>query len=182
MHASARSLGRVTRPSIAAILVIAALAGGMSQSRVRAADPSASPAASAAAIASPAPKTMCESVSDLRLYVGFVRDQSIKEDGLLPVLVGAVAALGEARTLQPLVHETYRPVVEDLIASLQGLQAAVREFRDAGTVGGGLVQVGESIIGIGTAMDALSAALKEPCPVEAPDASGPPAASASPAA
>ena len=125
---------------------------------------------------------MCESVSDLRLYVGFTRDQSVKEDGLLPVLVGVVASISEARTLAGLVDETYRPLVDDLIASLEDLHTAVRGFRDQGTVGAGLVQLGEGITSVGATMDALSAALREPCPVEAPGASGPPAASASPVA
>jgi len=182
MHASASSLARVTRPSIVLILVVAALAGGVTQPRVRAADPSAGPVASGSPVATEAPKTMCESASDLRLYIGFLRDQSIKEDGLLPVLVGAVASISEARTLAGLVNETYRPLVDDLVASLEDLQTAVRGFRDQGTVGAGLVQLGEAITGVGTAMDALSGALREPCPVEAPGASGLPAASASPVA
>jgi hypothetical protein len=182
MHASAWSSARVTRLSIVLLLVAAALAGGMTQSRVRAADPSAAPGASGAPIASPAPKTMCDSVSDLRLYVGFLRDQSIKEDGVLPVLVGAVASLAEARTLLPLVDETYRPLVDALIVSLQDLQTALRGFRDAGSVGSGLVELGESIVGVGTAMDTLSEALREPCPLDAPVGSVPPAASASPVA
>ena len=182
MHASVSFLARVARPSIALILVVAALAGVTTQPPVRAADPSAEPVASSAPVASVAPKTMCESVSDLRLYVGFLRGLSIKEDGVLPVLVGAAASISEARTLAGLVSETYRPLVDDLVASLDSLQTAVRGFRDQGTLGSGLVQLGVAITGVGSAMDALSTALREPCPVEAPSASGLPAASASPAA
>jgi hypothetical protein len=182
MQASALLQSRVARPSIALILVVAALAGGATQPRVRAADPSAGPAASGSPVASEAPKTMCESMSDLGLYIGFMRDQSTKDDALLAVLVGAVASLGEARTLAGLVGETYRPLVDDLVASLQDLRTAVRGFRDQGTVGAGLVPVGEAITRIGTAMDTLSVALHEPCPVEAPGSSGMPAASPSPVA
>jgi hypothetical protein len=125
---------------------------------------------------------MCESLSDLRLYIGFVRDQSIDDGELLPMLVGAVAALSEARTLAGLVSETYRPLADNLIGSLQGLETAVRGFRDEETIGTGLEELGVAITGVGTAMDALAAALRDPCPAEPPDASAPPAASASPAA
>ncbi len=125
---------------------------------------------------------MCESAADLRLYVGFLRDQSIREDGLLPVLVGAVASLSEARRLSSLAGEIYRPLVNDLEASLTDLLTAVRRFRGQETIGAGLVTLGEAITGVGIAMDALSAGLREPCPGETPGASGLPAASASPGA
>lgn len=118
--------------------------------------------------ATDAPPTMCESLADLRLYVGFLRDQSLDEDGLLPILVGAAASIAEARTLLPLVSEEYRPLVESLVGSLEDLRSAVRGFGDAGTVGTGLVQVGESIVSIGTSLDALSLALREPCPEASP--------------
>jgi hypothetical protein len=182
MHASVSSLARIARPSMVLILVVAALAGGVTQPRARAADPSPEPVASGAPISSEASKTMCESVSDLRLYIEFLQDESTRDNGLLPVLVGAVAAISEGRTLAGLVSETYRPLVDDLVTSLEDLRTAVRGFRDQGTVGSGLVGLGEAITGIGTALDTLSAALREPCPVEAPGASAMPAASASPAA
>jgi hypothetical protein len=111
---------------------------------------------------------MCQSLADLRLYVGFLRGQSLGDDGLLPILVGAAASIAEARTLAPLVSAEYRPLAEDLIGSLAGLRSAVRGFGDAGTVGAGLVQVGEAIVGIGTSLDALSLALREPCPEASP--------------
>ena len=123
---------------------------------------------------------MCESAADLRLYIGFLRDQSIRDD-VVPVLVGAAASLYEARTLAGLVSDTYRPLVDDLVRSLSDLVAAVRGFRDQGTVGAGLVQIGEAISGVGTAMDALSVALREPCPVESPGPSVLIVPSASPA-
>lgn len=181
MHAPASLVTRVARPTIVLVLVMAAIAG-MSRSWVRAADPSMAPPVSGSPTASEAPKTMCESAADLRLYVGFVRDQSIDDAGLLTVLVGAVASLSEARTLAALVGETYRPLVDDLVASLQDLRTTVRAFRDQGTVGAGLVQVGEAVARVGTTMDALSLALHEPCPTDAPVAPPAPAASASPAA
>ncbi len=46
----------------------------------------------------------------------------------------------------------------------------------------GLAQLGEAIAAVGSAMDALSAGLREPCPVEVPAASAESAISASPAA
>jgi hypothetical protein len=111
---------------------------------------------------------MCQSLADLRLYVGFLREQSLDEDGLLPILVGAAASIAEARALLPLVGDEYRPLVEALLGSLEDLRTAVRGFGEAGTVGTGLVQVGESIVGIGTSLDALSLALREPCPEASP--------------
>jgi len=182
MHPSAWSPASVARPLMVVLLVVAALAGGSSQPAVMAADPSAPPAASAAPAPTDVPGAMCESASDLRLYVGFLRDQTISEDGLLAVLVGAVASLSEARTLAGLSGETYRPLVDDLIGALQDLGTAVRGFRDQGTVGAGLVQLGESIAAVGSAMDALSAGLREPCPPGSPAASAPPTTAASPAA
>ncbi len=182
MNLSAWSLARIARPSIMSLVVAVATIGGVTQPYARAEDASPVPVASASSVASEAPKTMCQSVSDLRLYIGFLRDQSIKEDGLLPVLVGAVASLSEARTLAGLVDEQYRPLADELVASLQDLGTAVRGFRGQGTVGAGLVQLGEAIAGVGAKMDTLSTALRAPCPVEEPGASGLPAASASPGA
>ena len=125
---------------------------------------------------------MCESASDLRLYTGFLRDQSIKDDGVLPVLVGTVAALSEAHTLAGLADETYRPLVDDLVVSLEGLRTAVRGFRSEQTVGAGVKQLGEAIAGVGSAMDVLSVALRAPCPPEVSGVPGPSAAPASPPA
>jgi hypothetical protein len=124
---------------------------------------------------------MCESLANLRLYVGFVRDQSIRDDGLLPVLVGVVASLSEARTLAGLVRETYRPLVDDLVTSLTDLDSAVRMFFDQGTVGAGLVQLGGAITAVGEKLDTLAGAAREPCPAESPAPSPLPPASASPA-
>ena len=157
---------RINRPGIALLLSVAlwltaSLAlplGVTAQSEA----PSEAPAASEA------PPTMCQSLANLRLYVGFVRDQSPGEDGLLPILVGVVASIAEARTLAPLVGDEYRPLVEALVGSLDDLRSAVRGFGDAGSVGAGLVAVGESIVGIGTSLDALSLALREPCPDASP--------------
>ncbi len=162
-------------------LVVAAIAGGATQTPVGAADPSAPPTASASPVASEPAGAMCDSVANLRLYVGFVRDQSIKDDGLLPVLVGVVASLSEARTLAGLVRETYRPLVDDLVTSLTDLESAVRSFFDQGTVGAGLVQLGGAITDVGTKLDTLSSAVREPCPGESPAPSQLPAPSASPA-
>lgn len=153
------------RPSTVVVLVLMSLVLGGLIAPIRAADPS--PGATAGPAPSEAPPTMCESLADLRLYVGFLRDQSLDEDGLLPILVGTVASLSEARRLAGLVGETYRPLVDDLIEALEGLGSAVRGFGDAGTVGPGLVGVGEAIVSVGTSMDVLSAAIQEPCPAAA---------------
>ncbi len=65
--------------------------------------PSASPTAAEAA---------CASASDLRFIIDFIADSVESESGLIPVAVGAIAALSEARTLAGLAGETYRPLVE----------------------------------------------------------------------
>jgi hypothetical protein len=67
--------------------------------------------------------------------IRFPRDTSLVEDGLLPVLIGTVTALNEARQLVGLVEATYRPLVFDLIASLEGLRVAGDELSDRQTVG-----------------------------------------------
>jgi hypothetical protein len=181
MHAPASLLIRVARSTMMLVLVVASLVGAAG-SPVLAQDPSVAPGVSMMPAASEPPKTMCESVADLRLYIRFLREQSLEDDGLVPVLVGAVASLAEARTLLGLIDETYRPLVDGLIGSLSALVSSIRELRDQGTLGAGLVQLGEAIVGVGTSMDALSRALREPCPLESPGASAPAAPSASPVA
>ena len=120
-------------------------------------DPSASPTAAEAA---------CQSASDLEIILGFVRDSVEAESGLIPVGIGVIAALSEARTLVELVGETYRPLVQDLIVSLQDLRATVGDLDALDTAGAKLAVVGETIVDIGTAMDAVSLQLRTGCPEE----------------
>ena len=174
MSHSPSSPMRVNRPGIALLLSLALWLMMSLAMPVGVAGQSEAPPE--APTASQAPPTMCESLADLRLYVGFLRDQSLGDGGLLPILVGAAASIAEARTLLPLVGAEYQPLVEALLGSLEDLRSAVRGFRDAPTVGTGLVQVGESIVGIGTSLDALSIALREPCPEASPAPAASPAA------
>lgn len=165
---------------LAAILAVVGAFAGIVP--VRAQDVSPAPGASAPAASIPAggaaEPTVCESAADLRLYIGFLRDQSLREDGLVPILVGAAATVYEADRLLGLVDETYRPLVAELAASARALGTSVRELRGSETIGAGLVQLGESITRLGLAMDALSSALREPCPAEpSPASSSAPAAS-----
>ncbi len=146
------------------MVALIAMVGAILAPHARAAEASTPPAP----VSSAAPKTMCESLADLRLYVGFLRDQSLHDDGLVPVLVGVVASLEEARTLAGLVGQEYRPLVDDLIEALRDLGSSVRGFREAGTIGSGLVQLGEAIARVGVTLDVLSGALREPCPLESP--------------
>ena len=120
-------------------------------------EPSASPTSAEAA---------CQSASDLEIILGFVRDSVEAESGLIPVGIGAVAALSEARTLVELVGETYRPLVEDLIVSLQDLRATIGDLDTLDTAGAKLAVVGETIVDIGNAMDAVSMQLRTGCPEE----------------
>jgi hypothetical protein len=152
--------------TLALILSAAALPAGL-----RAADPSpvssGDPAAAAAsALSSVAPAdAMCASVADLRLIVGFIQGVDVEADGWVPLLVGGLAGLSEARSLVGLVGEMYRPLVDELVASLQGLISITEELRQLDTLGSKVAAVGEAITQIGTDMDALSAALQDPCPV-----------------
>lgn len=146
--------------------------------------PAMSGAPASAAPASAAPETMCDSWADLRSYIGFLQSQSLSEDGILPILVGALASLTEARTLLPLVSDTYQPLVGELISSLQDLVGVAKAGRQ-GTLGGELVNLGEAVTRVGVALDALSAVLREPCPSGSAPSGTPlavpfPAASASP--
>jgi hypothetical protein len=126
------------------------------------------PSAPPASLASLEPGVAaCESADDLRLIIDFLRDTDTSEDGWLPVFVGAIAGLSEARQLAGLLGDTYRPLVDDLVASLEGLRLTVAELDGQETVGAQLVVIGEAITDIGNAMDALSVELQTPCPVDA---------------
>jgi len=120
-------------------------------------DPSASPTAAEAA---------CQSASDLEVILGFVIDSVEAESGLVPVGIGVIAALSEARTLVQLVGEAYRPLVQDLIVSLQDLRATIGDLDDLDTAGAKLAVVGETVVDIGNAMDAVSMQLRTGCPEE----------------
>lgn len=176
MDAPVRTLSQRVRPSVAAALALAIVALWALVSPISAADPAGSPAPGSPAASEP-PQTMCESLADLRLYVGFLRDQSLSEDGMLPIVVGVAASLSEARTLAGLVTEVYRPLVDDLVGALSSLRLALRGFSDAGSVGSGLVAIGDAIGDVGTRLDVLSEALREPCALASPAPAGQAAAS-----
>jgi hypothetical protein len=133
--------------------------------RAGAADLTAEPAGMASPAPSLAPgEAMCESASDLTLIVGFLRETSISEDGIVPTVVGSIAGLHEARQLVGLVDETYRPLVEDLADTFQALRTTIDGLADQATLGAGIATIGESITAIGESMDALSVAIRTPCP------------------
>ena len=115
--------------------------------------------------------TLCDSAGDLRLIIGFLRDTDPSQDGWPPILVGAIAALSEARHLAGSVGETYRPLVDDLIVSLEGLRSTVEGLEESETLGARIASIGEAITDIGNAMDSLSFQLREPCPSAVPVAS-----------
>lgn len=107
---------------------------------------------------------MCQSVADLRLIVEFVRGTDVEVEGWLPVFVGVVAGLSEAQGLVGLVDETYRPLVDDLVGSLQALFAIVDQLRGVETLGSQVAAVGAAITAVGNDLDELTEALQEPCP------------------
>lgn len=122
------------------------------------------PAASATASAEPVTKSICESGVDLQADIDFLRSTELSEDGLITVLFAADTALEETRLLADLVGEEYRPLVTDLMLSLQGLRTTVDGFDSEETAGAGISAIGESIAEIGESMDALTLQLREPCP------------------
>lgn len=108
----------------------------------------------------------CQSAEDLHLIIDFLRDTDPSVDGWVPVFVGVIAGLSEARQLAGFVGDTYRPLVDDLIVSLEGLRTTVEELRDQATAGAQLAAIGEAITASGTAMDALSVQLQTDCPTD----------------
>ena len=107
---------------------------------------------------------MCASAADLRLIVDFMRDTDVEMDGWVPILVGAIAGLSEARDLLGLVGESYRPMVEDVVTSLQDLFSIAEDLRGLETLGSQVAAVGEAITAVGVSLDELSVALQVPCP------------------
>jgi len=106
----------------------------------------------------------CASADDLQIIVNFLGESVETEAGLLPVGIGVIAGLSEARSLVGLVAEVYRPLVEDLIVSLQDLRDTIGALDELDTAGTQLAVVGEAIVGIGTAMDELGTQLRTSCP------------------
>jgi hypothetical protein len=170
-HASARRT-----PTVLALIIAAGLAI-LPASPLLGAEPSPSPEIPASAVPSLTPaEAMCDSASDLRIIVAFLRATDVSEDGWVPLLVGAIAGLSEARGLAGQAGDTYRPLVDDLIGSLEGLRTTIDELSELDTVGSQVAAVGEAITDIGNAMDALSIALRTPCPDIGPDVSASPVA------
>jgi hypothetical protein len=131
----------------------------------------ASPAGTLAADASPSPEASltpeapaCESVEDPQLIVEFLQGSDVSEDGWLPVAVGVIGGLSEARTLAGLVSDVYQPLVDDLATSIQGLGATADELRAEETAGAKVAAVGVAITEVGNAMDALGVQLRTRCP------------------
>jgi hypothetical protein len=156
-----RGLKATLALTLAASLMAALPAGLLAQDSTQAAEDTASAEPSVA----PA-KAACESADDLGLIVEFLQDTDAEEDGWLPVIVGAIAGLSEARTLVGLVGETYQPLVGDLITSLQDIRVTVDGLDDIESTGAQITAVGETITDIGTSMDALGAQLRTSCPTD----------------
>ena len=95
--------------------------------------------------------------------ISFIGDSIESESGLVPLGIGVVAAVGETRTLASLVGETYRPLVEDLLISLENLRETMGALEDLDTAGAKLASTGEAVADIGNAMDALTVQLRTRC-------------------
>lgn len=141
-------------------------------SRLVAADATAEPAIppSPGATLTPA-EAACDSLADLHLIVEFLESTDVEDDGWLPIFVGVVAGLSEARDLADALDDTYRPLVDELIVALERLGATISELRELETIGSGIAAVGVAITDIGNALDELSARLRTPCPTAVPAAS-----------
>jgi len=148
-------------------LVIAAAASTLLPSGLLAVESSPTPETAASLEPTLAPaEAACQSAADLRLIIGFLRDTDPSVDGWVPVIVGVIAGLSEARQLAGFVGETYRPLVDDLIISFEGLRMTLDEVGGEATAGAQLAAVGEAITTIGNAMDALSVQLQMGCPTD----------------
>jgi hypothetical protein len=153
------------------VLVLAATASTLLPLAAVAADPSPEPAAAGSPdVALPGDTSLCQSADNLRLIIDFLRETSISEDGVIPVVVGVIAGLSEVQALAGLLNETYRPLVDDLTGSLETLRTTVETIDELGTVGAQVAAIGEAVTAVGSAMDALSVELQSPCAVggEAP--------------
>ena len=154
-----------TRPQrarvVVAMLLLALISLPALAGPVAAQDESAAPAASPTAA-----EQACASADDLRLILEFTAESLESESGLVPVGIGVIAGLSEARTLAGLVAETYRPLVDDLIVSLQDLRDSLGDLDELDTAGSKLATVGESIVEIGNAMDSLAVQLQTGCDSE----------------
>jgi len=161
-----KPVSRTAASRFLAVLLVALLAITACQTATPE-DGSAEPAATTTE-ASPTPtaKTMCASGADLAVDVAFLRNVEVSEDGLLSLIVSVDAALGEARTLGPLVVEEYQPLVADVVVSLQELRDIAEKLEELDTLGEGIVAIGEAITEVGVTMDALATQLREPCPEE----------------
>ena len=160
MNAKKPSATRIAhRRTVLLALVFALSAIAVPAQGLLAAESSPLPEAST----SPA-QAACESADDLAIIIDFVRGIDTAEDGYVPVLVGAIAALSEGRQLAGFVGETYRPLVDDLVVSLEDLRATVDELGEQETVGASIESLGVAIADIGAAMDSLALQLREPCP------------------
>ena len=170
-HTSAMHSSRPARPgatrgltitlalTVAVSLMAALPTGILAQDSTEAAESTASAEPSL----TPA-QAACQSVDDLTLIVGFLQSIDIDEDGWVPVVIGAIAGISEARALAGFVGEVYRPLVEDLIISLQAIRTTAAELSEMETTGSQIAAVGETITEIGIAMDALSTQLRASCP------------------
>ena len=146
---------------VVSMLVLALAALPLLVTPVAAQDETAEPMASL----TPA-EAACASADDLQVIVDFLRESVETEAGLLPVGIGVIAGLSEARNLAGLAGEVYRPLVEDLIVSLQDLRDTIGDLGEIDTAGSKVAAVGEALVDIGNAMDELGAQVRTGCPEE----------------
>ncbi len=74
----------------------------------------------------------------------------------------------DARALLEAVGDELRPLVLDLVVSLEDLRTSVSELPDEATLGSKVASIGESIVGIGEAADTLEVRLRTRCPAPTP--------------
>ena len=112
---------------------------------------------------SPTPKGVCANQADLLVAIDELRSLDVSEAGVLALGESLDAALTEARLLIEAVGEELRPLVLDLVVSLENLRATVDELADQATLGSKIASIGESLIEIGETMDALEVRLRTRC-------------------
>jgi hypothetical protein len=146
---------------VVAMLLLALVALPLMAASVLAQDESPAPTASV----TPA-EAACSSADDLRVILEFTRESVESERGLIPVGIGVIAGLSEARNLAGLVGDVYQPLVEDLIVSLQDLRDIIGDLDEMDTAGSKVSAVGEALVDIGDAMDELGEQVRTGCPEE----------------
>ena len=160
--ASRMTIGKVASAAFAIALVVAACSGST-------ASPAASAAGESPAAASPATEAasgdVCANVEALRTSIDELKAIDVVTVGT----AGLQAAVANVRTAGTAVKETagseIGPMVDALLASLDGLKTALDGVGEASVAGESAAAIRTAVTEVGTSATALTDAIKAgPCP------------------